>query len=73
MSSAARRAVLPMTGLDRLIVGSLATFLVIGLVVDWINAIGPAHGGITPENVHESEHGMEGEISLACAYARLRE
>jgi hypothetical protein len=45
--------VLPLTFWDRVLVGSFATFLVIGLVVDWINAFGPANGGITPKNVHE--------------------
>lgn len=37
VSSPARR-VLPMTGLDKLIVGSFATFLVIGIFVDWIKS-----------------------------------
>lgn len=42
-----------MTGLDQLIVGSFATFFVIGVFVDWINAWGPHHRGITSKNVHE--------------------
>jgi len=40
---------LPMTGIDKLMVVSFAIFFVIGCVVDYINAISPADGGVTRE------------------------
>ena len=52
-STSSARRVLPLTWVDRLLVCSFATFFVIGCVVDWINAIAPAHGGITPKNVDQ--------------------
>jgi len=50
--AASSRRVLPMTTLDRVLVGSFATFFVIGVVVDYINAFGPANG-ITRENTKD--------------------